>query len=77
MGSKKKRLRRVPELKRRLNQINTEWREWKKGKRGKEWQVDDKRNAPGNTFGVTSLTKTPPRARRMVHNTLFGEVHQL
>lgn len=33
MGSKKKRLRRVPELKRRLNQINIELREWKLGEK--------------------------------------------
>lgn len=31
VGSKKKRLRRVLELKRRLNQINIELREWKRG----------------------------------------------
>lgn len=33
MGSKKKRPRRVPELKRRLNQINIELREWKRGEK--------------------------------------------
>lgn len=39
MGSKKKRLQRVPELKRRLNQINIELREWKRGgKKERRWE---------------------------------------